>query len=206
MGSPLREGESNIINPTAFENAQYLLDQASPAAKIVGEELDAFFENARRRLAEELPQYQNMDPAQISDDIRKAVAFRFGYPVAKQLTKVRRRQNSWNAFVNENYKKKFSQTDMDGRDGIFSLLFYNLRLLVEAKRRHVMKSLSEDWRAGVKETFTPSQEFQGVRNSNAPPIISDRCTAWYSNYNRIRKSLRGIVGSELTFLMCRYMN
>ena len=69
-----------------------------------------------------------------------------------------------------------------------------------------MKSLSEEWHSGAKETFTPSQEFQGVRNSNAPPIISDRGTAWYSNYNRIRKSLRGIVGSELTFLMCRYMN
>jgi len=126
MRSPVREGESNIINPAAFEHAQYLLDQASPAAKIVGEELDAFFEKAKHRLEEELPQYRNMDPAQISDDIRKAVAFRFGYPVAKQLTKVRRKQNSWNAFVNENYKRKFSQTDMDSRDCIFSLLFYNL--------------------------------------------------------------------------------
>jgi hypothetical protein len=59
------------------------MDDSSPAAKIVGEELHAFFERARKRLNE------IKEPASIEEsnkEIQKLVEFHLVFPAAKTIT------------------------------------------------------------------------------------------------------------------------
>jgi len=78
------------------------MDDSSPAAKIVGEELHAFFERARKRLNE------IKEPVSIEEsnrEIRRLVEFRLGFPTAKTITGTKRSPSAWNEYVGGNYKR-----------------------------------------------------------------------------------------------------
>lgn len=92
----------------AMEN----MDASSPAAKIVGEELDAFFERARKRLND------IREPISLEEsekEIRKLVEFRLGYPTAKTVIGKKRSRSAWNEYQGNNYKR------VKAESGIFTL-------------------------------------------------------------------------------------
>ena len=82
----------------AMEN----MDASSPAAKIVGEELHAFFERARKRL-NEIREAVSLEES--NKEIRRLVAFRLGFPTAKTVTGTKRSRSAWNEYLGDNYKR-----------------------------------------------------------------------------------------------------
>jgi hypothetical protein len=94
-------------NPRGDRDPGYLLamdnmDAASPEAKIVGDLLDTFFSDCRRRLNEIKSDTVPLD--QLSKEIRKLIAFRFGLATAKTVTGTKRSSNAWNQFQSRNFK------------------------------------------------------------------------------------------------------
>jgi len=100
----------NLNDMSHYNIAQHLLDVASPAAKIVDEEVSKGIENAKRRL-QELPEYSGV--TDLSHEVRKLMEYRFGHPVAKNLTTIHRQSNGWNAFLRSNYKRKCEEVELD---------------------------------------------------------------------------------------------
>ena len=93
----------------AMEN----MDASSPAAKIVGEELHAFFERARKRLNEIR---DDVSLEESNKEIRRLVEFRLGFSTAKTVTGTKRSHSAWNEYLNDNYKR------VKLKSGIFSSL------------------------------------------------------------------------------------
>jgi hypothetical protein len=99
-----------------FEVAQGLMDSASPAAKIVNEELDKFFESTKKRL-QELDEHEGLDHSDSTEEeIRNLLSFRFGCHVAKNLVPAHRKGSPWNAFLMENFKRKLDEIEEEDGD------------------------------------------------------------------------------------------
>jgi hypothetical protein len=135
----------------AMEN----MDASSPAAKIVGEELHAFFERARKRL-NEIGEEVSLEES--NKEIRRLVAFRLGFPTAKTVTGKKRSPSTWNGYQSDNYKRVKLES------GIFSLSFdgfFSLSRLGKSKHKEVIKTLSEEYHS------RPPQE-QNKTTSSTP--------------------------------------
>ena len=119
----------------AMEN----MDASSPAAKIVGEELHAFFERARKRL-NEIREAVSLEES--NKEIRRLVAFRLGFPTAKTVTGTKRSRSAWNEYQSDNYKRVKLES------GIFPLSFhgfFSLSRLGKSEHNEVIKTLSEEY-------------------------------------------------------------
>ena len=86
-----------------YQLAMESLDRVSEEAKIVGEEMDAFFSRAVERLNTLNPGKFSLE--ELSKEIRRLVKLRLGYPVAKAITTVKRAPNAWNQYQNGNYER-----------------------------------------------------------------------------------------------------
>jgi hypothetical protein len=76
-----------------YQAAMKRMDVHSPVSKIVHEELDEFFQRVRDRL-------NNLDShsstIEVNNEIKSALAFRFGNPVAKACMTLVKGPNTWN--------------------------------------------------------------------------------------------------------------
>ena len=86
-----------------YDFAMQLMNEYSEASRIINEGLDAFYERAAERLQREQP---NLSPTQADVELKKAVAFRFGNPVAKSHISFRKAPNRWNSFLRDNFHQK----------------------------------------------------------------------------------------------------
>lgn len=119
----------------AMEN----MDDSSPAAKIVGEELHAFFERARKKL-NEIREAVSLEES--NKEIRRLVAFRLGFPTAKTVTGTKRSPSTWNEYQSGNYKRVKLES------GIFSHSFhdfFSLSRLGKSDHKEVIKTLREEY-------------------------------------------------------------
>ncbi len=109
------------------------MDASSPAAKIVGEELPAFFERARKRL-NEIREAVLLEES--NKGIRRLVAFPLGFPTVKTVTGTKRSRSAWNEYLGDNYKKVKLES------GIFSLSFRGFFSLSRLEsRQHRLRHL-----------------------------------------------------------------
>ena len=141
----------------AMEN----MDAASPESKIVGEELDAFFERARKRL-DEIREPVSLEES--NKEIRALVQFRFGYPTAKTVVGRKRGPNAWNEFQgNGKYKRVKSES------GIVPFFPGSFSLLGLGKSQHgeVIKIMSEEyWHNRENDSLT------GTSSRSTIPALS----------------------------------
>lgn len=76
------------------------VDDYSKASKIVNEELGQLFIQATAQLKNDEP---DLSPTEVSTEIKNALAFRFGNPVAKLYTLYKKKENRWNSYIRDNY-------------------------------------------------------------------------------------------------------
>ena len=89
----------------AMEN----MDASSPAAKIVGEELHAFFERARKRLNEIR---NDVSLEESNKEIRRLVTFHLDFLITKTIIDTKRSRNAWNEYLSDNYKRVKLESDI----------------------------------------------------------------------------------------------
>src|SRR5947207_13874939 len=89
-----------------YEATMKRMDMHSPASKIVHEELDGFFQRVRERLSNLDPQSSTIE---VNNEIRSALAFQFGNPVAKACMTLARGPNTWNGYHHDNFMQKFEE-------------------------------------------------------------------------------------------------
>ena len=96
-----------------YDFTMELMNGCSEASRIINEELDAFYEQASERLKLEQP---NLSPTQAEVELKNAVTFRFGNPVAKSCTLFRKAPNRWNSFLSDNFHQKEEQVRSNRSD------------------------------------------------------------------------------------------
>lgn len=148
----------------AMEN----MDASSPAAKIVGEELHAFFERARKRL-NEIREAVSLEES--DKEIRRLVEFRLGFPTAKTVIGTKRSRNPWNEYECENYERVKSES------GISPLSFHGFSLSRLGKSEHteVIKTLREEYNSRppqYQNKTTPSTP-SGSTTSSTSSALGD---------------------------------
>lgn len=171
----------------AMEN----MDAYSPAAKIVGEELDAFFERARKRL-DDIREPVSLEESE--KEIRKLVEFRLGYPTAKTVTGKKRSRTAWNEYLVDNYKR------VKAESGIFPLSMamacFSLFHLGLSDHSKLIKILSEEYknrapedendRLTISSSSTPPS---ALGNALLPPVGAN----WVAERKKLWKQLKSLV-------------
>jgi hypothetical protein len=99
-----------------YQAAMKRMDVHSPVSKIVHEELDEFFQRVRDRL-------NNLDShsstIEVNNEIKSALAFRFGNPVAKACTTLTKGPNTWNGYQHDNFMRKFDELRENNPSSIY---------------------------------------------------------------------------------------
>jgi hypothetical protein len=108
-----------------YSHAMDKLNTVSTEAKIVGEELEEFFARCRERI-NELPSFvdSTISSTDMNESIKKIMAFRLGYPIAKSLTMLPREPNPWNIYVKDNFQEKMEDICSDETRGLS--IYYDL--------------------------------------------------------------------------------
>jgi hypothetical protein len=172
-----------------YDFAMEILDSCSPASKIVHQELDVFFAKVRQRLTEASPE---ATAAQINADIKSALAFRFGNPVAKSCMPLSKGPNAWNDFQRDNYKRKADELqEVDGKE---SLRKHFDRLGLPPNKAQVVQALSMDWRT-LPETTRKEYQVGIPRSGNqgAGKQIPERDEIWRKRRIALWERLKTIV-------------
>lgn len=164
----------------AMEN----MDTSSPAAKIVGEELHAFFERARKKL-NEIREAVSVEES--NKEIRRLVAFRLGFPTAKTVTGTKRSPSAWNEYQSDNYKR------IKLESGIFFFFhnFFSLSRLGKSEHKEVIKTLSEEYRSRPpqEQNKTTSSTSTALGDALLPP----QGAKWAAERRKLWNQIKEIV-------------
>ena len=118
--------------------------ESSIVAGIINEELEKMFQNIILRLND--PDISSLDTRQQDEvtaakqDLKAAIAARFGNPVATSCISVKRGPSRWNGYVKANFRKVKERLGENGK-------FSHVLALILAEWKHIMPVLSEQWKA-----------------------------------------------------------